>query len=228
MEAEGVFDKRPKKERALLLDEKNKLERVLSGIETMGGPPAAMFIVDVREEHIALLEAKRLHIPVIAIVDTNCNPDEVDKVIPGNDDAIRAIRLITNRMAEAMVEGRAEFDSRAAGAAMATEEAAAGIEPSTEKAAAGAVPDVERAMLADRRAGPSRDRKWSSPSRPPRPERPRPRREPEADTTEERRTRTYVNTPGDRLGFLVSERRRVKWRLRHNKYKTCAGRPARG
>jgi len=148
METEGVFDHRPKKERARLMDEKAKLERVLSGIEKMGGPPAAMFIVDVREEHIALLEAKRLHIPVVAIVDTNCDPDEVDRVIPGNDDAIRAIRLITNRMAEAVVEGRAEHDSRVARVAMATEEQAAEGEAVLEKPAVGAeLADMETEML---------------------------------------------------------------------------------
>jgi small subunit ribosomal protein S2 len=121
LEADGVLDRRPKKERARLLEEKRKLERVLSGVENMGGPPQVMFIVDVREEHIALLEAKRLGIPVVAIVDTNCDPDEVDRVIPGNDDAIRAIRLITGRIAEAVAEGRAEYESRVARAAMAAE-----------------------------------------------------------------------------------------------------------
>ncbi len=148
LETEGILERRPKKERARLLDEKGKLERLLSGIENMGGVPGVMFIVDVREEHIALLEAKRLRIPVVAIVDTNCDPDQIDKVIPGNDDAIRAIRLITNRIAEAVMEGRAEYESRVARAAMAAEAAPEAVPAEMEKAVAGAgLADVERAML---------------------------------------------------------------------------------
>ena len=151
MEEEGVLDRRPKKERARLLEEKGKLERVLSGIENMSGPPQVMFIVDVREEHIARLEAKRLNIPVVAIVDTNCDPDEITKVIPGNDDAIRAIRLITNRMAEAVAEGRAEYESRVARAAMAADVAPEAA-PSEEKTAVGAgMADLEDAMVAETR-----------------------------------------------------------------------------
>ncbi len=149
MEEDGILDRRPKKERARLLEEKGKLERVLSGIENMSGPPQVMFIVDVREEHIARLEAKRLNIPLVAIVDTNCDPDEITKVIPGNDDAIRAIRLITNRMAEAVIEGRAEYESRVARAAMAAEVAPEAA-PTEEKAAAGAgMADLEDAMIAE-------------------------------------------------------------------------------
>ncbi len=143
MESDGIIDRRPKKERARLLDEKGKLERVLSGVENMPGLPSAMFIVDTRQEHIAILEAKRLKIPVVAIVDTNCDPDEVDLVIPGNDDAIRAIRLITGRMAEAVTEGRAEFETKAARAALAEQEAAEGM---AEEEAVGAG-DLEAAML---------------------------------------------------------------------------------
>jgi small subunit ribosomal protein S2 len=109
----------------------------------MPGLPSAMFIVDTRQEHIAILEAKRLKIPVVAIVDTNCDPDEVDLVIPGNDDAIRAIRLITGRMAEAVTEGRAEFETKAARAALAEQEAAEGM-AEEEAVRAG---DLEAAML---------------------------------------------------------------------------------
>jgi len=114
MEEDGSLERRPKKERARLMDEKAKLERVLSGIEKMPGPPQAIFLVDLRQEQIALLEARRLGIPIVAIVDTNCDPDEVDFPIPGNDDAIRAIRLVTTKMAESVLEGRAEHESRLA------------------------------------------------------------------------------------------------------------------
>ncbi|UCC69304.1 MAG: 30S ribosomal protein S2 [Armatimonadota bacterium] len=127
MEEEGSLERRPKKERARLMDLKAKLERVLSGIEKMPGVPQAMFIVDLRQEHIAVLEAKRLGIPTVAIVDTNCDPDDADHVIPGNDDAIRAIRLITGKMADATLEGRAEHESRQAEAAAAAEELGAEV-----------------------------------------------------------------------------------------------------
>jgi len=124
MEQDGSLQQRPKKERNRLLDLKSKLERNLSGIENMPGLPRALYIVDLKQERIALLEARRLDIPVVAIVDTNCDPDEVDYPIPGNDDAIRAIRLITGKMADAVAEGTAEHESRQAELA-ATEEAAA-------------------------------------------------------------------------------------------------------
>jgi small subunit ribosomal protein S2 len=114
MEEDGSLDRRPKKERAQLMDQKAKLERVLTGIENMPGAPKAMFIVDLRQEQIALQEAHRLNIPVVAIVDTNCDPDGVDYPIPGNDDAIRAIKLVTTKMADAVLEGKAEFESRLA------------------------------------------------------------------------------------------------------------------
>jgi small subunit ribosomal protein S2 len=129
MQEDGTLGRLPKKEQARLMDLKAKLERVLSGIENMPGLPKAIFIVDLRQEHIAVLEAKRLGIPVVAIVDTNCDPDDVDYIIPGNDDAIRAIRLITGKMADAVLEGKAEYESRqaeleAAAAAEAAEEVA--------------------------------------------------------------------------------------------------------
>ncbi len=114
MEEDGSLSQLPKKERNRLIDLRVKLERFLLGIEDMGGLPDAVFIVDLKQERIALLEARRLKIPVIAIVDTNCDPDEVDYPIPGNDDAIRAIRLMAGKMADAVMEGRAEHESRQA------------------------------------------------------------------------------------------------------------------
>src|SRR4030042_525705 len=110
--ANGDLTKLPKKERKRLLDLKAKLERFLSGIENMGGVPDAIFIVDLKQEHIALKEARRLKIPVVAIVDTNCDPDGIDYPIPGNDDAIRAIRLMSGKMADAWMEGRAGYERR--------------------------------------------------------------------------------------------------------------------
>ena len=105
MEEDGTFEKLPKKEVAMLNHEKEKLERFLGGIKDMKKKPGAMFIVDPRKERIAVAEAKRLRIPIVAIVDTNCDPDEIDYPIPGNDDAIRAVRLLTGKMADAVIEG---------------------------------------------------------------------------------------------------------------------------
>ena len=105
MEEDGTFEKLPKKEVAMLNHEKEKLERFLGGIKDMKKKPGAMFIVDPRKERIAVAEAKRLRIPIVAIVDTNCDPDEIDYIIPGNDDAIRAVRLLTGKMADAVIEG---------------------------------------------------------------------------------------------------------------------------
>jgi len=115
MEEDGTFDVLPKKEVILLRKEKERLERFLGGIKAMKRIPDAMFIVDPRKERIAVAEARRLGIPVVSIVDTNCDPDEVDYVIPGNDDAIRAIRLITGKMADAVLEGRRGLVPEAAG-----------------------------------------------------------------------------------------------------------------
>ena len=106
MEAEGDFALLPKKEVIKLKAEQEKLEKNLSGIKEMKKLPGAMFVVDPRKEHIAVLEARSLGIPVVAIVDTNCDPDEVDYAIPGNDDAIRAVKLIASKMADAVLEGR--------------------------------------------------------------------------------------------------------------------------
>ena len=106
MEEDGTFDLLPKKEVVKLNHEIEKLEKFLGGIKEMKKIPGALFIVDPRKEKIAVSEAKKLGIPVVAIVDTNCNPDEVDYVIPGNDDAIRAVKLIASCMADAIIEGR--------------------------------------------------------------------------------------------------------------------------
>ncbi len=106
MEASGQFDLLPKKEVIKLKLEAEKLERNLGGIKDMKKLPGALFVVDPRKEHIAIMEARALHIPIVAIVDTNCDPDEVDYVIPGNDDAIRAVKLIAAKMADAVLEGR--------------------------------------------------------------------------------------------------------------------------
>ena len=106
MAGDGSFDLRPKKEVAKLKLEMEKLEKNLGGIQTMTRLPSAIFIVDTRKEHLAVAEARRLGIPLVAIVDTNCDPEEVDYVIPGNDDAIRAVKLIAGRMADAVIEAR--------------------------------------------------------------------------------------------------------------------------
>ncbi len=106
MEEDGTFDLLPKKEVIGLRGEMEKLEKYLGGIKNMKKAPAAIFIVDPRKERIAISEAKKLHIPIVAIVDTNCDPEDVDYVIPGNDDAIRAVKLVTSTIANAVVEGK--------------------------------------------------------------------------------------------------------------------------
>lgn len=106
MEEEGIFDVLPKKEVLILKRERKRLEKFLGGIKDMKELPQAIFVVDPRKENIAVAEARKLEIPVIAIVDTNCDPDEIDYVIPGNDDAIRAVKLITEKMADAVLEGK--------------------------------------------------------------------------------------------------------------------------
>ena len=106
MEEEGLFEVLPKKEVLNLKHEKERLEKNLGGIKDMTELPQAVFIVDPRKERIAVQEARKLGIPIVAIVDTNCDPDEVDYVIPGNDDAIRAVKLLTEKIADAVIEGR--------------------------------------------------------------------------------------------------------------------------
>lgn len=106
MEEDGTFDRLTKKEASKLTLEIEKLEKFLGGIEDMTELPGALFIVDSRKEKIAVAEARKLGIPIVAIVDTNCDPDEIDYVIPGNDDAIRAVKLIAGTIADAIIEGR--------------------------------------------------------------------------------------------------------------------------
>ena len=106
MEKEGQFELLPKKEVIKLCAEREKLEKNLGGIREMKKLPGALFVVDPRKEHIAVAEARILGIPIVAIVDTNCDPDEIDYVIPGNDDAIRAVKLIAGKLADAVLEGK--------------------------------------------------------------------------------------------------------------------------
>ncbi len=124
MQETGVLDRLTKKEALLLIEERDKLERYLGGIKNMPSLPDCLVIVDLKKEHIAVAEARRLEIPIVALVDTNCDPDEVDFVIPGNDDAIRAIKLVTGKIADAIAEiKQAEWDAEeeAAGGGAAAE-----------------------------------------------------------------------------------------------------------
>ena len=125
MQADGTFDLLPKKEVIKLQLEIAKLEKYLGGVKEMKELPGALFVVDSRKEKNAIAEARKLGIPIVAIVDTNCDPDEIDYVIPGNDDAIRAVKLIAGAMANAIIEGR---EGRMGAAAEETEEAAAETE----------------------------------------------------------------------------------------------------
>lgn len=110
MKEDGTYNLLPKKEVAKLEVERMRLEKNLSGIQEMDALPGAIFVVDPKKEKIAVAEARKLLIPVVAIVDTNCDPEEIDYVIPGNDDAIRAIKLVTSKMADAVLEGKSIFD----------------------------------------------------------------------------------------------------------------------
>ncbi|MGW8285986.1 MAG: 30S ribosomal protein S2 [Candidatus Deferrimicrobiaceae bacterium] len=147
MTVDGTADKLPKKEVLKLAKERIKLEKVLGGIKDLRRVPDAVFVVDPSREEIAVLEARRLSIPIIAIVDTNCDPDLVDYIIPGNDDAIRAIKLFLGKVADAIIEGKAAYEEKAASSAdkeaeapevtmalISTEEEAA------EESAAGTIP----------------------------------------------------------------------------------------
>lgn len=142
MEEDGTFDLLPKKEVIKLRLEIEKLEKFLGGIQNMTKAPGALFIVDPRKERIAVKEAKKLGIPIIAIVDTNCDPDEIDAVIPGNDDAIRAVKLISATIAAAVIEGRqgeqvadntVEAEAEASNTEEMVEEAKETVEETTEE-----------------------------------------------------------------------------------------------
>ena len=132
MSEDGTFALLPKKEVAQLTKEMGDLEKNLGGIKNMPGLPDAIFIVDPKKEHNAVLEAKKLGIPVIAIVDTNCDPDDADYVIPGNDDAIRAIKLISSVLADAVIEGK-QGEQLAPAAEETTEETVEETEEATDK-----------------------------------------------------------------------------------------------
>jgi small subunit ribosomal protein S2 len=139
----------PKKERLKLLKERVKLDSNLGGIRSMNGLPGAIFVVDPKNEAIAVREGRRLRIPIIAIVDTNCNPDDIDYIIPGNDDAIRAIRLITSRMADACLEGKQRYEEKQQA------EADKDVEPEMEAAPAVAeLKPGERKIISDGSDGP--------------------------------------------------------------------------
>ena len=144
----GVFEVLTKKEVGRLEDELRKLDRFLAGIKDMPKLPDALFIVDPRKERIAVLEARKLKIPIIAVIDTNCDPDEIDYAIPGNDDAIRAVKLMTGKIADAIVEGKTEAESAqymeggAPPAAAAAAPAPEASEPVVAEAATAAAPEA--------------------------------------------------------------------------------------
>jgi small subunit ribosomal protein S2 len=123
MEADGVFEQLPKKEVILLKKEQEKLTKVLGGIKEMNRIPDAIFIIDPKKEHICVQEAHALGIPLVGVCDTNCDPDELDYVIPGNDDAIRAVKLIVAKMADAVIEAKQGEMNEVAEEATAEEEA---------------------------------------------------------------------------------------------------------
>ncbi|GAB6096562.1 30S ribosomal protein S2 [Desulfatiferula olefinivorans] len=112
IENDGTINNYPKKERLQLAKEREKLSSVIGGISTMNGLPGAIFVIDPKKEAIAVREGKRLGIPIVAVVDTNCDPDDVDYIIPGNDDAIRSVRLLTSRVADACIEGMKRYEEK--------------------------------------------------------------------------------------------------------------------
>jgi small subunit ribosomal protein S2 len=144
MKADGSINRFPKKEIISLEREMARLRKNLGGIAEMRRVPSALFVVDSKRESIAVGEARRLDIPVVAVVDTNCDPDEIDHVIPGNDDAIRAIRLLTSKMADACIEGKARLEERMAaeGVKMAEKEAEAAFAEAGAGEEAGPVVEI--------------------------------------------------------------------------------------
>ena len=146
---EGSINLFPKKERLKLAKERVKLDNNLGGIRTMNDLPGAIFVVDPKNEMIAVREGRRLNIPIVAIVDTNCDPDEIDYIIPGNDDAIRAIRLITSRVADACIAGKAAYEEK-----MQAEADKEGEEDSEIAAASAELKPGERKVISDGSKGP--------------------------------------------------------------------------
>lgn len=149
-ETDGTFDKITKKERLFLTREKDKLKKVLEGVESMNKIPGAIFIVDIKKEDIAVKEAHRLKIPVFAIVDTNCDPDEADYIIPANDDAVKTIEVITQFMADAILEGEAKL--KEIKAEEAAEKERLRKEREAEKAEEAAAKEKQRKELAEKKA----------------------------------------------------------------------------
>ena len=222
MATDGRYEFMPKKEIARAEKEKRKLQKNLEGIRNMSRLPDALFVVDTRKEKIAVDEARKLKIPVIGVVDTNCDPEEVDFVIPGNDDALRSIRLLAARMADAVLDGRGERESIMADQATAEAEAAAADEGEPHRAA--------RPTCA---------------SRSDRPKRQCPRRNAESAPAVHRRFVVSRRGPGPdgrrflrttqrpRLavadgGYASPSERDTRWRLQQNRSSNCATRPARG
>jgi small subunit ribosomal protein S2 len=149
IENDGSIELFPKKERLKLGKERNKLDNTLGGIRNMGKLPGAIFVVDPKNEAIAIREGRRLGIPIVAIVDTNCDPDEVDYIIPGNDDAIRAIRLLSSKIADACIEGQQRLKERKQAEADKQEE-----EPTEIESAAATLKPGERKVISDGSEGP--------------------------------------------------------------------------
>ncbi len=164
MEKDGSFEKMPKKEVSVLRHELEKLRKNLSGIADLDGKPGAMFVVDVNREAIAIAEANRLHVPVIAIVDTNCDPELIDYPIPGNDDAIRGIKLIAGVLANAIAKGASEYSKIAAEEARARQ--AAGLPPIEAEKPAEEGRRQDRRPRNDNRGGPRGDNRGAPRRRP--------------------------------------------------------------
>ena len=149
IELDGTIELFPKKERLKMAKERGKLDSTLGGIRSMGKLPGAMFVIDPKNEAIAIREARRLHIPIVGVVDTNCDPDEVDFIIPGNDDAIRAIRLISSRMADACIDGQKRLKEKK----QAETDKAEDVTSGTEAAGVDLKPG-ERKVISDGSQGP--------------------------------------------------------------------------
>ncbi|MBT8341292.1 MAG: 30S ribosomal protein S2 [Desulfatitalea sp.] len=149
IELDGTINLFPKKERLKMGKERTKLDSTLGGIRNMGKLPGAMFVIDPKNEAIAVREARRLRIPIVSIVDTNCDPDEVDYVIPGNDDAIRAIRLVSSKIADACLEGQQQFKERQQADADKAQD-----EPTEIETASADLKPGERKVISDGSKGP--------------------------------------------------------------------------